>query len=169
VVEGELGVNLADIPQELIPKISTFNIKVRHAFSTQSYQLTHAPQMTVIIPFFIIMSSYLTKLSITHFYITLFPHTTIHLICRLQFGLLICSCIASIIRCFTLCQPFSYAWNRSSGGKCGNFMDFSLETSVLALVFDVTCVLLPIPVVWRLKLEWEKKIRLTVLFGLGLL
>jgi hypothetical protein len=48
-------------------------------------------------------------------------------------------------------------------------MNFSLETSVVALVFDVTCVVLPIPVVWRLKLERGKKIRLTVLFGLGLL
>ena len=39
----------------------------------------------------------------------------------------------------------------------------------MALVFDVGCVVLPIPVVWRLKLERGKKIRLTVLFGLGFL
>jgi hypothetical protein len=29
VIKGELGVNRSDIPQELIVKISTFNIKVR--------------------------------------------------------------------------------------------------------------------------------------------
>ncbi|KAF2684350.1 hypothetical protein K458DRAFT_30530 [Lentithecium fluviatile CBS 122367] len=125
--------------------------------------------MTVIIPFFLIASSYLTKLSITHFYIKLFPHNPINLICRLQFALLILTCIASIVRCFTLCWPLAYAWNRSLDGKCGDFKDFSLETSVVALVFDITCVVLPIPVVWGLKLERGKKIRLTVLFGLGFL
>lgn len=125
--------------------------------------------MTFIIPFFVITSSYLTKLSITHFYVTFFPHTSIHLICRLQFILLIFFCLASMIRCFTLCRPLAYAWDRGRGGKCDDFKDFSLETSVVALTFDVTCVVLPIPVVWGLKLEWGKKVRLTVLFGLGLL
>jgi len=125
--------------------------------------------MTVVIPFFLITSSYLTKLSITHFYITLFPHTTIHAICRLQFVLLILTGIASIIRLLTLCRPFAFAWNPRLDGKCGDFKDFSLETSVVALVFDIACVVLPIPVVWRLKLEMGKKIRLTVLFGLGIL
>jgi hypothetical protein len=125
--------------------------------------------MTVVIPFFLITSSYLTKLSITHFYITLFPHTTIHLICRIQFVLLLLNCTVSIIRCFTLCRPLAYAWDHTLNGKCGDFKDFSLETSVVALVFDVACVALPIPVVWRLNLKRGKKIRLTVLFGLGLL
>jgi hypothetical protein len=93
--------------------------------------------MTVVIPFFLITSSYLTKLSITHFHIALFPHTTIHLICTV-----------SIIRCFKLCRPLAYAWDHTLNGKCGDFKDYSLETSVVALVFDVACVALPIPVVW---------------------
>lgn len=131
--------------------------------------LTCELQMTIVVPFFVIVSSYFTKLSITHFYITLFPHTTIHLLCRLQLALLVMSCIASIIRCFTLCQPLAYTWNRSLNGKCGDFKDFSLELSVVSLLFDVTCVALPIPIVWRLKLARWKKIRLTILFGLGLL
>lgn len=41
--------------------------------------------------------------------------------------------------------------------------------SVVALFFDLALVVLPVPVVWGLKCSVGKKVRLTGLFGLGLL
>lgn len=44
-----------------------------------------------------------------------------------------------------------------------------LGTSIVALFFDLSCVILPIPVFWSLKTSTKKKIKLTVLFSLGFL
>jgi hypothetical protein len=128
--------------------------------------------MTIIIPFFLINASFFVKMSITHFYIVLFPQSTwLHKTCKVQLLLLTLCFIATIIPVFLSCIPFEYTWNKSlvGGGKCIDMKNFWLGTSVVALAFDLSCVLLPIPVFWRLKMEVRKKVKLTVLFGLGFL
>jgi hypothetical protein len=126
--------------------------------------------MTIVIPFFLTSSSFFAKLSIMHFYIVLFPHTWIHNLCKIQFWLLTLSCVGSIIPIFLQCRPFRFIWDKSiPGGQCFDIKALWLWVSVIALLFDLACVLLPIPVFWALKTSTRKKVKLTVLFGLGFL
>jgi hypothetical protein len=126
--------------------------------------------MTIAIPFFLISSSFFVKMSITHFYIVLFPNIWLHNLCKAQFFLLTLCWIAGIVPCFVACRPIAYTWNRTiPGGQCFDIKRFWFSTSMIALFFDLACVVLPIPVFWSLKTSTAKKIKLTVLFSLGFL
>ncbi|KAF2877439.1 hypothetical protein BDV95DRAFT_147200 [Massariosphaeria phaeospora] len=152
VTQGELGVHVSDIPKRLLPKIIPYNLK-----------------MMIVIPFFLVCSSFLVKMSITHFYIILFPNTWIQRICRVQLYLLLGCCIGGIVSCFLMCRPLAYTWNKSiPGGKCFDIKDFWLGISIVGLFFDLSLVILPIPVFWNLRMSWRKKAKLILLFGLGL-
>ncbi|KAH7122241.1 hypothetical protein B0J11DRAFT_334002 [Dendryphion nanum] len=126
-------------------------------------------KMTLVIPPLLLTSSCLVKMSITHFYIVLFPYTLLSRICRIQLVLLTMFWISAIIPCFFMCQPLAYTWNRKPpGGRCFDVKKFWLWTSVVALFFDLSCVVLPMPILWRLKTSPIKKFKLIILFGLGL-
>jgi hypothetical protein len=127
-------------------------------------------KMTIAMPFFMISASFFVKMSITHFYIILFPHTWLQKLCKAQFFLLTLCWLAGIVPCFVGCRPFAYTWDRSiPGGECFDMKNFWFGTSIVAMFFDLTCVALPIPVFWSLKMETGKKVKLTLVFGLGFL
>lgn len=108
-------------------------------------------------------------MSITHFYIVLFPHTLLTKICKAQLFLLTVCWLGGGLPYFYMCRPFALTWNRTLTGECWDVRPFWLGMSVVALFFDLTLVVLPIPVVWGLKCSVGKKVRLTALFSLGLL
>ncbi|PSN69245.1 hypothetical protein BS50DRAFT_572401 [Corynespora cassiicola Philippines] len=108
-------------------------------------------------------------MSITHLYIVLFPHTPLQWICKVQLVLLTLAWLSSLLPTFFMCEPLEYIWNRNiEGGKCINVKAFWRGTGAIALFFDVTCVVLPLPVLWSLKMGVWQKLKLTMLFGLGL-
>jgi hypothetical protein len=127
--------------------------------------------MTIAMPFFLISSSFFVKMSITHFYTVLFSHIWLHKLCRIQLYLLTLCWIAGIVPCFLACRPLAYTWDRTlpGGGQCFDVKRFWFWTSIVALFFDLTCVVLPIPVFWSLRTSTAKKIKLTLVFGLGFL
>jgi hypothetical protein len=127
--------------------------------------------MTIAMPFFMTSASFFVKLSITHFYTVLFPTPRLLArLCRLQLLLLTLCYLAGVIPIFVGCRPLAYTWDRTIPGvQCFDMKNFWMGTSIVAMFFDVTCVVLPIPVLWRLKLERGKKVRLVAVFGLGFL
>jgi hypothetical protein len=125
--------------------------------------------MTIIIPLLLSSTSFLVKMSITHFYIVLFPHTLLTKLCKAQLALLTLCLTVGSVPFFLLCRPLAFAWDKTLGGKCTDPHDFWLAMSGVALFFDLTVVALPISAVWTLKCSVGKKIRLTALFGMGLL
>ena len=125
--------------------------------------------MTIVIPFLLSSSTFLVKMSITHFYIMLFPHLLLTKICKAQLFLLTLCWLGGGLLYFVMCRPLAFTWDRTLKGECWDVRPFWLGMSIVALFFDLTLVVLPIPVVWRLKCGTWKKVRLTALFSLGLL
>lgn len=113
------------------------------------------------------LATNLVKISVTEFYTHLFPQTWLQRICHVQIAALTMFMIAQIVADLTVCRPIQKAYDFSVDGKCGDVRTFWLSISLIALFFDVTCVVLPMPIFWTLKLNRKKKWRLTVLFGLG--
>ncbi|PYH34144.1 uncharacterized protein BO87DRAFT_376539 [Aspergillus neoniger CBS 115656] len=68
----------------------------------------------------------------------------------------------------TNCHPLSYGWNPVPGGGC---RDLALEEPIIIAVnilLDGLVAVLPIPVIWKLRMPLQKKITIVVMFSLGL-
>ncbi|KAI5840097.1 hypothetical protein DFP73DRAFT_197025 [Morchella snyderi] len=69
---------------------------------------------------------------------------------------------------FFQCSPINYIWDKSiEGGKCIDTKAFFISSAALNIVSDFVVLLLPIPMVWKLKINMKKKIALISLFSLG--
>ncbi|PLN85830.1 hypothetical protein BDW42DRAFT_160110 [Aspergillus taichungensis] len=68
------------------------------------------------------------------------------------------------------CWPVKFYWDRNVKGHCiGHQVILFICTASLSLGEDVALLLLPVVVVWRLKLHLQQKIQLTLLFSVGAL
>ncbi|KAI2997969.1 hypothetical protein M752DRAFT_339633 [Aspergillus phoenicis ATCC 13157] len=68
----------------------------------------------------------------------------------------------------TNCHPLSYGWDPVPGGGC---RDLSLEEPIIIgvnILLDGLVAVLPIPVIWKLRMPLQKKITIVVMFSLGL-
>ncbi|KAJ5639974.1 uncharacterized protein N7484_007836 [Penicillium longicatenatum] len=73
-----------------------------------------------------------------------------------------------ILECFLLCQPFIYNWDTSVNGHCGNRPAAFMVAGIMNVITDAMVIALPLPHIWKLKLNMQKKIGLTSVFGVGL-
>jgi len=68
----------------------------------------------------------------------------------------------------TICVPLQAFWDSSVRGDCkpGSYMwaIIGLHIATDFLIFSI-----PLPVVYRMRLEWRKKLGLALLFALGFL
>ncbi|OCL04253.1 hypothetical protein AOQ84DRAFT_380783 [Glonium stellatum] len=78
--------------------------------------------------------------------------------------------VGSITTTLRMCKPVQFSWDKKIvGGTCGDIGTAELAAAAFNLVLDVLIVLLPLPVVWRLRLPREKKISITITFAFGLI
>lgn len=79
------------------------------------------------------------------------------------------SCLYIILRC----NPVSYAWDTSiPGGSClpsKDLADVYYADTAINILADWFCALLPIPLLWNLKLNTNAKISVGFLLSLGVL
>ncbi|KAF2650984.1 hypothetical protein K491DRAFT_111619 [Lophiostoma macrostomum CBS 122681] len=114
-------------------------------------------------------ASTFANISISHFYTTIFPHLWLVRTCHVQMVLVALFWVSSVVASCLICQPLAFLWDRHlpGGGKCFDIRHFWLGGSIVSLCFDTVNVVMPMPILWRLRMDWRKKVRLTVLFGLG--
>ncbi|KAJ9419111.1 hypothetical protein FOXG_22377 [Fusarium oxysporum f. sp. lycopersici 4287] len=147
VTQGKLGVHRADlVPEQHLAVVRYANF---------------------IMSAIMMLATTMVKMSITEFYLHLFPHRWIRYICYVQLVSLALFMVAQMTAYFTICRPLALVYDFSVPGKCGDLVSFWLAVTLIALFFDVSCVVLPLPIFWRMNLERNKKWKLTVLFGLG--
>ena len=59
-------------------------------------------------------------------------------------------------------------WLGQSPGTCINLRNLGLVSVVFGIVYDVWMILLPVPFISRLKIPFKQKIKVSVLFALGI-
>lgn len=124
---------------------------------------------TVPIGLFVSITAYtLIKLSILHFYKTIFGingvfRYTIYVVAAVVVSFGIGVFLAQIL----ICRPFAKNWNRSLPGVCGSSPATILSEAVINMLIDIAIMVLPMPLVWRLQMTRRRKIVFTVLVGLG--
>ncbi|KNG86951.1 hypothetical protein ANOM_004212 [Aspergillus nomiae NRRL 13137] len=67
------------------------------------------------------------------------------------------------------CSPIQKSWDITIAGSCINTSGVYLATAITNTISDVTLILLPIPIVWGLRLSIIQKVGVLCMFGVGFL
>ncbi|KAF2455726.1 hypothetical protein BDY21DRAFT_350155 [Lineolata rhizophorae] len=108
------------------------------------------------------------KLSLLHLFITIFPSQRFRWVCYGVMVLVAAYLIPVLVATFVLCTPVQYNWNRTiEGGKCANQILMFTIAAVFNLVTDLIIVIMPIPMLWGLRVPLAKKLGIIAIFSLG--
>ena len=109
------------------------------------------------------------RTSIISLYMHIFPTRIFRRVCFLVLAANVVFFVSVVLADCLLCHPISYRWDRVTGGKgsCGDEKPLDLYIGILNLTLDVTAVVLPMPVLWGLKMALWNKIMLSGMFGMG--
>ncbi|CAO1599702.1 hypothetical protein XANCAGTX0491_003418 [Xanthoria calcicola] len=129
-------------------------------------------KVTYAFQFLMSASMIFIKLSILLFYRRLFPRENTTARWRTcHWSLCIASVGVGVIQCFGIafqCTPVAYFWDRTiPGGHCINMMAFFRFANIANLLTDILILAMPIPIVWSLRLDRQKKFGVCGLFLLG--
>lgn len=116
------------------------------------------------------IANMLIKLSILDLYAWIFREKWLQHTAHVLMALAVLYSAAATLEIFLICQPLASFWNPMiPGGHCGNLRQAWLAVGITNLLLDVFTILLPLPVLWSLKLATKCKVGLSVIFSLGLL
>lgn len=87
-------------------------------------------------------------------------------VCFVQIG----AGIATVIALNLQCIPHAAIWDITITDKqCFELYPLQVSSASIQLVSDIAIFLLPQRVIWTLKMTWQKRLGVSVVFGLGLL
>lgn len=112
-----------------------------------------------------------TKVSMILFYLQLATERTYRIVCYLSIAYItLCSTSSLLVNLFG-CAPISGAWDRraSNPSVCITTSSFYFYSNITNVVTDVMLLVLPIPILLRLRLEWKVKLGLIAMFSMGFL
>jgi len=133
-------------------------------------------QITKMLEYFYVMAVlYFTeitfiKLSLTFFYIRVFPSSGVQ---KLLWGTVVFVTlwgVAYVLTAIFQCQPVSYFWTHWDGLHRGSCVDINAITEShagLSIALDFWILGIPLWQIWGLKLHWEKKIGVALMFCVG--
>ncbi|KAK7924385.1 hypothetical protein PG985_006439 [Apiospora marii] len=109
----------------------------------------------------------LIKVSILHFYSRIFHQTMFVNVVYGVMCLVVAFYIAALFSDVFACMPPRKSWIPDTPGRCGNSSVLYKALASTDTIMDVIVILLPMPMLWGLKLVTSKKVALTFIFGLG--
>ncbi|KAB5531373.1 hypothetical protein GE09DRAFT_1252038 [Coniochaeta sp. 2T2.1] len=89
--------------------------------------------------------------------------------CMFTVGVQVTWGFACIILLNTQCVPHSAIWNFYLPSKCYDLNKVMLTSACVQVFTDWSMVLLPQRTIWRLQMNWQNKVGISVIFGVGLL
>lgn len=110
----------------------------------------------------------LPKISILSLYLRIFTMRDARVTCYILMFMLVAKWIAFIFATTFQCSPVAYQWDKSlTGGTCVNVLALYKASSAPNIATDAVMLILPIPIVWRLKASMICKLGLMVVFMTG--
>ncbi|KAK2839292.1 hypothetical protein FQN49_006281 [Arthroderma sp. PD_2] len=116
------------------------------------------------------ITSGLTKISVLLLYLQVFICPWFKTTCWTGIAIIVAFTTGTVVSSIFQCSPLSYAFDKKKpgGGKCVNMTAFWIANAAFIIASDVFLVLIPIPVILRLKLPDRSKWALCGVFALGL-
>ena len=115
--------------------------------------------------------AFFTKTSILCLIARIFsPHRKAVLLARVIIVLMGFYYISSFFIKVFRCTPIHKSWNITTPGKCiTTESSIFLADCIISLVTDLSILVLPMPLVWGLKISRKRKLRIMVVFAGGIL
>ncbi len=107
------------------------------------------------------------KISILEFYRRMFPTFPARVAIYSVLAFVIALIVASVALVIFQCSPVSYFWNRTSQGRCIGQIDAIIGISIPNIISDFAILVLPMPIIWHLRIPKVHKVALTGVFLLG--
>ena len=112
----------------------------------------------------------LIKTSICLFYSRIFFVRTFRIAAWVTVGFILSWVAMVILTAFLLCTPLVFNWGQTiPGGRCANQKATFLAVGVLDLITDVCIFVLPLPMIYKLKVSKGNRVALFGIFGLGIM
>ncbi|QKX57839.1 uncharacterized protein TRUGW13939_04959 [Talaromyces rugulosus] len=121
---------------------------------------------------FYMVSEMFTQLSILAFYLRVFDSRLFRNVALAIGVFVICFGISNTMSMILQCTPVSFFWDGWTGeyvGKCIDINSFSWARAAIEILVDLAIISLPIPLLLRLKLSWNKKLQILSMFSIGFL
>ncbi|KAK1580371.1 uncharacterized protein LY79DRAFT_304934 [Colletotrichum navitas] len=110
----------------------------------------------------------LCKIAILLLYSKIFTTHAMAMAARIMTGFTALWTVATILVAFLICRPLSDNWLLDLKSRnCGNQPAADGTMGVLNMITDIAVLIMPIPHLWKLRLETYKKVALIVTFSLG--
>jgi len=115
------------------------------------------------------LSLALTKISVAFLFLDVFVITWFRKATYVVLGAMILQALAMTMTNIFVCTPIHIYWDLEmpSHGCLNSVLKFYIDSGLIFL-FDSVLLLLPVPLIWPMKLAWRKRLWLGFLFALGL-
>jgi hypothetical protein len=67
------------------------------------------------------------------------------------------------------CRPHAAIWKFYLPSKCYSLPDVMLTSASVQVASDIIMFFLPQRIIWRLQMNWQKKLGVSIIFGVGIL
>lgn len=104
-------------------------------------------------------------------YLRLFPGKTVQIATKAAVAVMTAWGIAMLLANVLSCQPLSYFWHVWDGehiGTCINHQHLLWAHASTNIFFDLVIIVLPMPTLLRLNMNWPKKIWICLMFAVGI-
>ncbi|KAH7321517.1 hypothetical protein BKA65DRAFT_568289 [Rhexocercosporidium sp. MPI-PUGE-AT-0058] len=113
-------------------------------------------------------AAFLTKTTLLLIFTRVFAHARRAVLFVYVFiGIMACYYIPVLILKIRMCTPIEGLWDPSADTKCFNQQSIFFTDAIVSVVTDVVVLLLPLPLVYTLKVSTCKKLRIAALLGAG--
>ncbi|KID59831.1 uncharacterized protein G6M90_00g093390 [Metarhizium brunneum] len=112
------------------------------------------------------------KLAFLFFYLRIFPSMLIRRLLWVTIGFTIVYGITFILTSVFQCKPISYYWVHWDGehqGTCANISEIAWANGAISIAIDIWMIAIPLSQLWRLKLDWKKKVGVFIMLSVGFL
>lgn len=156
------------------------SIEVHYGLGTPQSALTHAQITSQLKAFYLTLPFYnltltLTKLSTLLLYLRLFPRPTsthLRIVTLTSIGAVSLAGSWMVFSSVLFCIPVHDFWLSPERGRKGRCLPKAVVwflNAGLQIGTDAWVVLLPVPVLWRLRVAWRTRVGVLGVFGVGIL
>ncbi|TLD31374.1 hypothetical protein PspLS_03064 [Pyricularia sp. CBS 133598] len=145
----------------------------RLGFGKHIWVIEEAPGLSLLKYFWVGQMMYIVvqvfaKISILILYIRLFTTPWFQMFCKCSMVFMGLHGVGYLVLVIIQCLPVAAVYDRSIEGRCLEFNPIVYSGAALSVFEDVVLVVIPIPELWSLRLNFKKKMGLMLMFAIGL-
>lgn len=139
-----------------------------HGISPREWLITFL-QLYILGSFLWAAANSCIKASILFLYIGLFPNKIFTRLCYGTMLAIALFLILVLVKDFGLCRPVQYNWDKTIDGVCTGQSPMNLMIRIVNCVIDACILVLPLPLVFRLRMTLTRRMSVAGMFSLGAL